>query len=109
MKRGSGSGDSGAPWVARRRWSPIIWGRCWGCTRRWREEENGEKDPARQALRRRARAALLWEHLLSWLPAFLVRARELGSPAYRAWARILGEALTEEARTLARSPERPST
>jgi hypothetical protein len=64
------------------------------------EEERGEKDPARRALRRRARAALLWEHLLSWLPAFLVRARELGSPAYRAWAGILGEALADEARSL---------
>lgn len=64
------------------------------------EEENDEVDPARQELRRRARAALLWEHLLSWLPPFLMRVRELGSPAYRAWARILSDALTEEARTL---------
>ncbi|HAC46500.1 MAG TPA: hypothetical protein DCF65_10605, partial [Chloroflexi bacterium] len=30
--------------------------------------EAAEQDPARRQLRRSSRQALLWEHLLSWLP-----------------------------------------
>lgn len=45
----------------------------------------------------RARATLLVEHLLSWLPGYLDRVRDLGSPAYRGWADLLDEVLEREA------------
>ena len=47
--------------------------------------------------RRRARKAFLWEHLLSWLPAYLDKLDEIGTPFYRRWAKLLLEALLEEA------------
>jgi TorA maturation chaperone TorD len=45
----------------------------------------------------RARATLLVEHLLSWLPGYLDRVRDLGAPAYRSWADLLDEVLEREA------------
>lgn len=42
------------------------------------------------------REALLAEHLESWLPVYLDRVDELASPAYRAWGRLLREALAAE-------------
>jgi TorA maturation chaperone TorD len=62
------------------------------------EAEAGEPDPARAALRRSARAALLWEHLLSWCPIWLEKVSAIASPTYRSWADLLGSALVEEAR-----------
>jgi TorA maturation chaperone TorD len=50
-----------------------------------------------------ARTALLWEHLLSWLPLFLLKLEGLGEvidPFYRDWARLLAAALREEAANL---------
>lgn len=47
-----------------------------------------------------ARRALLWEHLLSWLPPYLEKTRDLASPVYRPWAELLGDALVAEARAL---------
>lgn len=44
----------------------------------------------------RARATLLVEHLLSWLPGYLDRVRDLGAPAYRGWAELLDEVLERE-------------
>ncbi|HSK15310.1 MAG TPA: molecular chaperone TorD family protein [Gaiellaceae bacterium] len=46
------------------------------------------------------RRALLWEHLLSWLSPWLAKLDEIAPPAYRAWGRLLGTALEEEARAL---------
>ena len=69
-------------------------------------EEESEPDEARRLLRRRARAALLWEHLLSWLPPYLGRVAELGGRFYGGWARLLGSALQEEAGRLG-PPDRP--
>jgi hypothetical protein len=43
-----------------------------------------------------ARAALLWEHLASWVPAFLAAVSDVGTPRVQAWAALLGEALTAE-------------
>jgi len=40
-----------------------------------------------------ARRALLDEHVLAWLPAWLARAVEVAPAPYVAWARLLGEAL----------------
>lgn len=45
----------------------------------------------------RARETLLVEHLLSWLPAYLGRVRDLGTPSYRGWAELLDELLHREA------------
>lgn len=61
------------------------------------EAEAGEPEPARAALRRSARGALLWEHLLSWCPIWLDTVSAIASPTYRAWADLLGLTLVEEA------------
>lgn len=45
----------------------------------------------------RARATLLAEHLLSWVPGYLRRVRGLGGAAYRGWAQLLDEVLADEA------------
>jgi TorA maturation chaperone TorD len=65
------------------------------------EHEAGEGDAARRALCTESRRALLWEHLLTWLPQYLLRLRRLAAPAYGAWADLLGKALVEEASRLA--------
>ncbi len=71
------------------------------------EAEAAEQDLARRRLRRRSRHALLWEHLLSWLPAYLAKLDDVGSPFYRAWGALLGEALSAEARELGPPDELP--
>lgn len=45
---------------------------------------------------RHLRHALLWEHLLPWLPAWLARVEEIAPPAYRAWGGLLRDALLAE-------------
>ncbi|HEX9100278.1 MAG TPA: molecular chaperone TorD family protein [Candidatus Dormibacteraeota bacterium] len=64
------------------------------------ESEEAEQEPARRRLRHNSRRALLWEHLLSWLPLYLSKLQEIGSPFYIAWAGLLREALIAEARRL---------
>lgn len=59
-----------------------------------------EEDEADRPLWRKVRHALLWEHLLSWLPPYLDRVEELGPAPYAAWAAALRVALGEEARVL---------
>ncbi len=59
--------------------------------------ERAEAHRERQAALGRARAALLFEHLLSWLPAYLEKAIEIGPPPYAEWARLLRSALLHEA------------
>ena len=61
------------------------------------EREGEERHPARRALWGQARAALLHEHLTSWLPPYLDRVEALAPPAYRAWAGLLSAALAGEA------------
>jgi TorA maturation chaperone TorD len=46
------------------------------------------------------RRALLWEHLLSWLPAWLAKLDEIAPPVYRGWGRLLSAVLEEEAHAL---------
>ena len=46
---------------------------------------------------RGARRALLWEHLLSWLPAYLDKVEQAGPRFYRRWAGVLRAALDAEA------------
>jgi len=62
------------------------------------ESEAAEQDSARLQLRRSSRQALLWEHLLSWLPTYLAKLEEIASPFYRAWGGLLREALMADAR-----------
>ncbi len=71
------------------------------------ENEAAEQDPARRRLRHRSRHALLWEHLLSWLPTYLAKLDEIGSPFYRAWAGLLSDALLSEARTVGAPDQLP--
>jgi TorA maturation chaperone TorD len=62
------------------------------------DRDEAEGDEKRQAQVRTARDALLWEHILSWLPVFLIKARQSAPGPYGVWAEILMEALLEEAR-----------
>ncbi len=66
------------------------------------EWELEETEVARRALRRQARKALLWEHLLSWVPVFAHKVRRLEIPFYAGWADLLLEAVIDEARTVGR-------
>jgi hypothetical protein len=79
------------------------------------EHEHADPDPPRAALWHHARHALLWEHLLTWLPPYTAAAAQAAAPFYAAWARLLAAALHAEAQVLSapRSPalhlrERPS-
>ncbi|HLL69837.1 MAG TPA: molecular chaperone TorD family protein [Pyrinomonadaceae bacterium] len=65
------------------------------------EHETSERVEARRESWRRARRAFLWEHLLSWLPAYLSKLTEIASPFYRRWGEMLLDALCEEARATA--------
>lgn len=62
------------------------------------DQESAEPDPARRALLRHARKALLWEHIGCWLPAYLDKMEEIGTSFYQAWARLLRAALIDTAR-----------
>ena len=68
------------------------------------ELEANERDDARRESWRRARRAYLWEHLLSWLPAYLSKLKEIATPFYRRWGEMLLDALCEEARATAEEP-----
>ena len=69
------------------------------------ELEANERDDARRESWRRARHAYLWEHLLSWLPAYLSKLTEIASPFYRRWGETLLDALREEARAMGEQPQ----
>lgn len=62
------------------------------------DAEEQEPDIARALLRRSSRAALLWEHLLSWCPPYLDKVMAIATPQYRVWADLLARTLVEEAR-----------
>lgn len=69
------------------------------------ERENTQPGPA--AVWREARRALLWEHLLTWVPIYTDAMAALPSPFHRAWARLLRQALLAETRALAPPPAVP--
>lgn len=71
------------------------------------EAEETAPDAARSALCRSSRKALLWEHLLSWLPPYLAKVVELAPPYYAAWARLLDASLSDEANELGEQAELP--
>jgi TorA maturation chaperone TorD len=73
------------------------------------ELATGESERVLDANWERARKAFLWEHLLSWLPVYLVKLDELAAlkrndlaaPFYRRWSEVLMKALLAEARATA--------
>ena len=72
------------------------------------ERESAETRPSVTSAWREARRALLWEHLLTWVPAYTHAMAALPSTdCYAAWARLLRRVLLAEARTLAPPPSRP--
>ena len=71
------------------------------------DSEASEQDPARRQLRRSSRQALLWEHLLSWLPLYLAKLEEIASPFYATWGDLLREALIGEARAFGAPDQLP--
>jgi TorA maturation chaperone TorD len=63
------------------------------------ERENAQ--PASASAWREARRALLWEHLLTWVPMYADAVITLPSRFHSAWARLLRQALLAEAQILA--------
>jgi TorA maturation chaperone TorD len=64
------------------------------------EAAAAESVPGRKAALEHARAAFFWEHLASWLPVYLAKARRVARGAYAVWARMLSDALESEAARL---------
>ncbi len=64
------------------------------------EQDDAARGPRARAAAHRARSAFLWEHMVSWLPAYLTKVRDIASRPYAAWACLLQTALLREARTL---------
>lgn len=62
------------------------------------ELEQGAMEPLRRSALHRARTAFLWEHLLSWVPVYLLKLLEIAPPVYGAWAELLERTLLGEAR-----------
>ena len=72
------------------------------------EEEAAEAaGTARRVLVRQARKALLWEHLLSWLPTYLTHMEATAGGTYRRWAGLLRETLLAEALDLGPQDQLP--
>lgn len=72
------------------------------------EEEAAEPaGTARRVLVRQARKALLWEHLLSWLPPYLDHMEAVAAASYGRWAGLLRETLAAEAIELGPPDRRP--
>lgn len=59
--------------------------------------DGGDLAVARRLLMGHARRTLLWEHLLSWVPAFTTAVTTAGSPPHAAWGRLLRTLLLQEA------------
>lgn len=71
------------------------------------ERHEAAHDATGRTQLRAARYALLWEHILSWLPVFLMKARDSAPGPYGSWAGVLMEALLEEARASDVEPVTP--
>jgi hypothetical protein len=65
------------------------------------DRDSEELDPARRLLWREARRALVWEHLVPWIPPYLSKLEELAGPFYQHWAAMVRAAVLDEAETLA--------
>jgi hypothetical protein len=71
------------------------------------EAEAAEGEERRRERVRGARRALLWEHLMSWLPVYLDKVGRVGPLFYRRWAETLRAALDAEAGELGAQSELP--
>ncbi len=71
------------------------------------ERESAEMRPDRAGTWREARRALLWEHLLTWVPAYAHAMTALSVGFHSAWAQLLRAVLLAEARVLAPPPSPP--
>lgn len=69
--------------------------------------ERGIADGGGPGAWREARRALLWEHLLTWVPTYATAMATLPSGFHAAWARLLHQALFQEARALPPPPATP--
>lgn len=72
------------------------------------ELEANEPNASKRGGLNQVRAVLLWEHLLSWLPAYLHKLSQLAPQPYHRWSVLLCETLSEEARLLPPPPVLPS-
>jgi TorA maturation chaperone TorD len=68
------------------------------------ERATFERDSLRRDALGRAGDAFLWEHLLSWIPAYTQAVERHAAPSYVAWARLLLDALLEQARGSSAAP-----
>jgi TorA maturation chaperone TorD len=66
------------------------------------EESNDSSNHLRW---RAARKAFLWEHLLSWLPVYLSKLKDIATPFYQRWSEILLGALFDEARIVGKQEQ----
>lgn len=71
------------------------------------ELETHERERARRSGWHGARKAFLWEHLLSWLPAYLSKLAEIAPPFYAKWGEVLMAALLAEASALGKQESLP--
>ena len=71
------------------------------------EREDAEERPGPARAWREARRALLWEHLLTWVPVYAQAASALPAAFASAWARLLRQAVLGEAQALAPPPATP--
>ena len=65
------------------------------------DAESRARDERAAGSLRRAREALLWEHLWSWAPGYLTAVGRLDTPSLGGWARLTLRALAREARLAA--------
>jgi TorA maturation chaperone TorD len=56
---------------------------------------------------KRAQRTFLYEHLLSWLPVYLLRLQQIASPFYRRWGELLTLALSTASAAVEPPPEQP--
>lgn len=63
-------------------------------------QEQSASNAARRKLLKNARKALLWEHLMSWLPVYLDKLADIADAFFSAWGKLAGASLADEARRL---------
>jgi TorA maturation chaperone TorD len=59
-------------------------------------ERQSEAGPGDRERWQHVRSAFLWEHLMSWLPVYVDKVRDLDRPFYWGWADILARVLVDE-------------